>query len=44
MPDGKQFLVVLPSNSNVSGTGRYSDQINVVLNWFDELKQRVPAS
>jgi Tol biopolymer transport system component len=45
MPDGKQFLVVLPSNSNVSaGAGRYTDQINVVLNWTEELKRLVPTN
>jgi serine/threonine-protein kinase len=37
-PDGQQFLVLKPE---------YDDsqvrQLNVVSNWFDELKQRVPA-
>lgn len=41
---GGSFLVVLPA-----GTGRTSDsrastaQVNVVLNWFEELKQRAPV-
>jgi serine/threonine-protein kinase len=43
MPDGKQFVVTTPasvtSDSNVSSTR----QINVVLNWFTELQQRVPT-
>jgi Tol biopolymer transport system component len=39
-PDGKQFLVVMPT---ASATDSSSRQINVVLNWFEELKQRVPV-
>lgn len=42
-PDGNQLLVVLtqPSDDrNPIGSGR---QINVVLNWFEELKVRVPT-
>ncbi len=43
-PDGKRFLMIKPSAS----TGAASEaagprKINVVLNWFEELKQRVPA-
>ena len=34
-PDGERMLMVL-------GTERHPTQINVVLNWFEELKQRVP--
>ena len=41
-PDGKQFLVVLPASE--TGTNqRQALQINVVLNWLEELKQRVPV-
>jgi len=41
MPNGKQFIVMLPSQT---ASGDQSDsQVNVVLNWFEELKQRVPA-
>jgi Tol biopolymer transport system component len=39
-PDGKQFLVMLSPNE-ANSTRR--QQINIVLNWFEELKQRVPA-
>jgi WD40-like Beta Propeller Repeat len=37
-PDGKRFLMLKPSESAEAAT-----QINVVLNWFEELKRRVPA-
>lgn len=36
LPDGKRFIGVVPASGAAVG------QINVVLNWFDELKQRVP--
>jgi hypothetical protein len=36
-PDGQRFLMVKPAEQ--SGP----TQINVVLNWFEELKQKVPA-
>jgi serine/threonine-protein kinase len=39
-PDGKQFLIVMPRASAISTSSR---QINVVLNWFEELKQLVPV-
>ena len=35
-PDGERFVVVLPSEESSQ------PQINVVLNWFEELKARVP--
>jgi hypothetical protein len=35
--DGKQFLVLRPDSRAIP------TQINVVLNWFDELKAKVPA-
>ena len=34
--DGQRFLMVQGSDANLT-------QLNVVLNWFEELKQRVPA-
>jgi hypothetical protein len=38
-PDGQRFLVLKPSESaQVAPT-----QINVVLNWFEELKQKAPV-
>ena len=38
-PDGQRFLVVRPSEQEAAAT-----QINVVLNWFEELRRRVPAA
>jgi serine/threonine-protein kinase len=38
-PDGQRFLMLKPSES----TEAAPTQINVVLNWFEELKQKVPA-
>jgi serine/threonine protein kinase/Tol biopolymer transport system component len=40
-PDGKRFLMMkrLDSESSAAGGPR---RINIVLNWFEELKQRVP--
>jgi len=40
-PDGKRFIVVMPATS--AEAKRAGPQINVVLNWVEELKQRVPA-
>src|ERR1700682_4040404 len=37
-PDGQRFLMLKSSESAGSAT-----QINVVLNWFEELKRRVPT-
>jgi len=36
-PDGQRFLMTKQSGGASSAT-----QINVVLNWFEELKRRVP--
>src|SRR5262249_10273008 len=41
MPYGRGFLMILPANQTTSGeTPR--PRIHVVLNWLEELKQRVP--
>jgi eukaryotic-like serine/threonine-protein kinase len=37
-PDGQRFLMLKPSEQ----AGAAPTQINVVLNWFEELKQKVP--
>ena len=42
-PDGRQLLVVLPASVASSDGRRTSQQINVVLNWFEELKARLPT-
>jgi hypothetical protein len=41
-PDGKYFLVMYPQ-SQTNPVKAPPDQINVTLNWFEELKQRVPV-
>ena len=38
-PDGQRFLMLKPVESQTSAP----TQINVVLNWFEELKRRVPS-
>ena len=42
-PDDKQFVVVQSSSSSADPTRRINSQINVILNWFTELQQRVPV-
>jgi Tol biopolymer transport system component len=45
-PDGKQFVVVMDASASATGAGTRRpplSQINVVLNWQEELKQRVPT-
>jgi hypothetical protein len=37
-PDGKRFLMLEGSEQ-----GQAPTQINVLLNWFEELKRRVPS-
>jgi Tol biopolymer transport system component len=37
-PDGQRFLMVKPTEQEAAAT-----QIHVVLNWFEELKRRVPV-
>ena len=38
-PDGQRFLMLKPSEQEQSAP----TQINVVQNWFEELKQKVPS-
>ena len=40
-PDGQQFLMV--KDPTISTDGEMPRQINIVLNWFEELKERVPT-
>jgi Tol biopolymer transport system component len=43
-PDGKRFLLMkLPGSGGNEGTAPASRKINIVLNWFEELKTRVPV-
>ena len=41
-PDGKRFLGVVAAGQTASGAAA-APQIQVVLNWTEELKQRVPT-
>ena len=38
-PDGERLLMVLPAD----GSDEELPSIHIVLNWFEELKERVPA-
>ncbi|MCU1317081.1 MAG: hypothetical protein JWN63_2403 [Candidatus Acidoferrum typicum] len=38
-PDGQRFLMLKPNEQEASAP----TQINVALNWFEELKRRVPT-
>jgi Tol biopolymer transport system component len=44
-PDGKRFLMIKPPTSTGAAPAAAAPQpkINIVLNWFEELRQRVPA-
>jgi Tol biopolymer transport system component len=41
-PDGQHFVIVVPAETRTT-TGSVVPQIHMVLNWFEELKTRVPA-
>ena len=43
MPDGR-ILGVVPETAATPSAGSTPQQFQVVLNWFEELKQRVPAT
>ncbi len=44
-PDGKRFLMIKPPGSTGAAPTAAAPQpkINIVVNWFEELKQRVPV-
>ena len=43
-PDGRRFLMIKPAGiTDDESPKRRSPRINVVVNWFEELKERVPA-
>ena len=42
LPNGRQFVMIFPANST-NNQGMVRARIDVVLNWFEELKQRVPV-
>ena len=39
--DGSRFVIVVPADDSITGTS--GQRLQVVLNWFEEVKQRVPA-
>jgi hypothetical protein len=41
-PDGKRFLMMKETGAAASAGGR-SRKINLVVNWFEELKRLVPT-
>ncbi len=41
-PDGERLVMVFPADQPDSGEPA-RPQINIVLNWFEELKERVPV-
>ncbi len=41
MPDGKHFIGVIDTDQRQAGTLSAGPQIQVVLNWFEDLKQRM---
>ncbi len=41
-PDGKRLLMMFPADQSDSAEPA-RPQINIVLNWFEELKERVPV-
>jgi Tol biopolymer transport system component len=43
-PDGKQLLVLMSPSTGTDSSRQAPEQINVVLNWFEELKARVPVT
>jgi hypothetical protein len=42
-PDGQHFVVMV-ATSKPEARSAPGDQINVTLNWFEELKRRVPTN
>ena len=42
-PDGKRFLMIKPRLATTASAAGGPRKINIVLNWFEELKQRVPV-
>ncbi len=42
-PDGERFVMVFPADQTEGGESS-RPQINIVLNWFEELKARVPVN
>ena len=43
LPDGKHFIGVIQAGAGHTSAGAAPSQIQVVLNWFEDVKQRVPV-
>ena len=41
--DGQRFLVTVPAGTGDSEDATLGTRLSVVLNWFEELKERVPT-
>ena len=41
--DGQRFLVTIPAGTTETAGEPATPRLNVILNWFEELKQRVPT-
>ncbi len=45
MPHGERLVVPVPvDNEETEDEQAPADQINIIQNWFEELKERVPVS
>ena len=42
-PDGQRFLMIFPADQADSVAETADEQINIVQDWFEELKERVPT-
>jgi hypothetical protein len=42
-PDGKRFIGISSSSASGAAATSIPNQINIVTNWFEELKARVPV-
>ena len=42
-PDGERFLAIFPTEEEAEPPAPERPQINIVQNWFEELKERVPV-
>jgi hypothetical protein len=43
MPDGKRFVVIRPADALSDVNSTVNNRITVVMNWFEEVKGRVPT-
>ncbi len=44
MPNGERFVATVPvADGGTEGEQAPAPKINIILNWFEELKERVPV-